>query len=296
MYIYQITNLINNKIYIGQTNNIKKRWSNHKNCNSPKMVIAKAIKKYGVENFKFEILLEGLTAEESDEAEVRLIQEKNSLVPNGYNVEKGGKRNNGISHYGADNSNAHLTECEAQYILDNRNIPMYILYDDFSEKITYEQFKKIYHHQTYQNLTSHSEEYPYNFEFSNQFTSTNKLDYDEVCKIRERYRNGEYWLKVYQDYSNLYPDKWTFWNIYYGNRYKLVMPEVFTEGNREKHSRMGRRGEKNGRVKLTEADVLRIRDLHKSGAKNSEIYKMYPYLTPTSVRDVINGKTWAYLL
>ena len=90
MYIYQITNLINNKIYIGQTNNIKKRWSNHKNCNSPKMVIAKAIKKYGVENFKFEILLEGLTAEESDEAEVRLIQEKNSLVPNGYNVEKGG--------------------------------------------------------------------------------------------------------------------------------------------------------------------------------------------------------------
>ena len=92
MYIYQITNLINNKIYIGQTNNIKKRWSNHKNCNSPKMVIAKAIKKYGVENFKFEILLEGLTAEESDEAEVRLIQEKNSLVPNGYNVEKGGKR------------------------------------------------------------------------------------------------------------------------------------------------------------------------------------------------------------
>lgn len=195
MYIYQITNLINNKIYIGQTNNIKKRWSNHKNCNSPKMVIAKAIKKYGVENFKFEILLEGLTAEESDEAEVRLIQEKNSLVPNGYNVEKGGKRNNGISHYGADNSNAHLTEYEAQYILDNRNIPMYILYDDFSEKITYEQFKKIYHHQTYQNLTSHSEEYPYNFEFSNQFTSTNKLDYDEVCKIRERYRDGEYWLK-----------------------------------------------------------------------------------------------------
>lgn len=44
MYIYQITNLINNKIYIGQTNNIAKRWSNHKCCSSPNMVIAKAIK------------------------------------------------------------------------------------------------------------------------------------------------------------------------------------------------------------------------------------------------------------
>ena len=56
MYLYQITNLINGKIYIGQTNNITKRWSNHKSCNSPNTVIAKAIQKYGVENFKFEIL------------------------------------------------------------------------------------------------------------------------------------------------------------------------------------------------------------------------------------------------
>ena len=28
MYVYKITNNINNKIYIGITNNYKKRWSN----------------------------------------------------------------------------------------------------------------------------------------------------------------------------------------------------------------------------------------------------------------------------
>lgn len=66
--------------------------------------------------------------------------------------------------------------------------------------------------------------------------------------------------------------------------------------NIKKHSGMGRRGEKNGRAKLTEVDVLRIRNLHKNGIKNDEIYKMYPYLTPTSVRGIINGKTWTYLL
>lgn len=50
MYVYKITNKINNKLYIGITNNYKKRWANHKCCNSPNMIIAKAIKKYGVQN------------------------------------------------------------------------------------------------------------------------------------------------------------------------------------------------------------------------------------------------------
>ena len=31
MYVYKITNNINNKVYIGITNNYKKRWSNEKN-------------------------------------------------------------------------------------------------------------------------------------------------------------------------------------------------------------------------------------------------------------------------
>lgn len=91
MYLYQITNLINNKKYIGQTNNIQKRWSNHKCCNSPNMVIAKAIKKYGVDNFKFEVLYKDIPIDKIDDLERKIIQEKNTLVPNGYNVSKGGQ-------------------------------------------------------------------------------------------------------------------------------------------------------------------------------------------------------------
>lgn len=77
MYLYQITNLINGKLYIGQTNNIEKRWSNHKCCNCPDMAIAKAIKKYGVENFKFEVLFRNVPIEEIDELEIKTIKEKN---------------------------------------------------------------------------------------------------------------------------------------------------------------------------------------------------------------------------
>lgn len=295
MYIYQITNLINNKIYIGQTNNIAKRWSNHKCCNSPNMVIAKAIKKYGVENFKFEILYRNIPIEQIDELEQKVIAKKNCRVPNGYNVALGGAEHTDIHLYGADNSNAHLTQEEAQYILDNRNQPIYLLYSEFSDKISYEAFCKVYHNQTYQNLTTTASEYPYNREFACQFTSGN-LEYDDICNIRSRYANGEYWRDVYKDYLWACDNEWSFWNIYYGNRYKLVMPEVFTEANRKKHSSFKNQGAANGRAKLTEEDVLTIRRLHNEGISNSELYKAYPQVSKNTIRDIINGNTWKNLL
>lgn len=55
--IYKITNTINNRCYIGQSINIRKRWIGHKNskCDYP---LYRAFKKYGIENFTFEILEE----------------------------------------------------------------------------------------------------------------------------------------------------------------------------------------------------------------------------------------------
>lgn len=69
MYVYKITNLVNNKIYIGITDNYKKRWSNEKSKSS-NQVISKAIQKYGVENFKFEVLKEGLSPEQASDLEI----------------------------------------------------------------------------------------------------------------------------------------------------------------------------------------------------------------------------------
>ena len=295
MYIYQITNLINGKIYIGQTNNIQKRWANHRCNNDPNMVIARALRKYGIDNFKFEVLLRGLTPDEANQKEIELIKEKNSLVPYGYNVATGGKRIDGVSRLGADNSNAHLTEEEAQYILDNRDKPMYVLYDLFCDKISYESFKKIYHHQTYTNLTTTVNEYPYNFEFGNQFTN-NPLEYDEIVSLRERYANGEYWRDVYKDYEWAYKNEWSFYNVYTGRSYKLIMPEVFTEENKKKHHGKTKQGAKNPKAKLTEEQVIKIRQLHKDGVSNSELYKAFPQVSSTSIRDIINGKTWKHLL
>ena len=295
MYIYQITNLINNKIYIGQTNNITKRWSNHRCCNSPNMIIAKAIKKYGINNFKFEVLFKGLSEEEANEKEILLIKEKNCKIPHGYNICDGGNGTMGVQKFGSDNSNSHLTEEEAQYILDNRNIPMYVLYDDFRDKISYQTFKNIYNHKTYTNLEAHSEIYPYNFEFSCQFNNGSVLEYDDIIDIRKRYSNGEYWKNVFQDYKNIYPDEWSFWNVYNGNRFRYVMPEVFSEENKKKHSLLAsnkRTGENNGRAKLNKEQVIKIKQLHQNGVSNSDIYKEFPQVSKVSIRNILSGKTW----
>ena len=54
--IYKITNLVNNKVYIGASKNIEKRWSEHKRrADSP---IHSDLEALGEENFKFEVLLE----------------------------------------------------------------------------------------------------------------------------------------------------------------------------------------------------------------------------------------------
>lgn len=78
------------KRYIGITcQQVKKRWSNGKGYR--KQVFYNAIKKYGWDNFKHEILFEKLTKNEAEEKERELISYyKSNQRDNGYNIDFGG--------------------------------------------------------------------------------------------------------------------------------------------------------------------------------------------------------------
>ena len=60
--IYKIENLINGKVYIGQSNNIERRFSQHQSSYEQKRFLDKplykAFAKYGIENFSFTIIEE----------------------------------------------------------------------------------------------------------------------------------------------------------------------------------------------------------------------------------------------
>lgn len=93
--IYKITNLINNKVYIGQTKQYYlDRWSQHKSHAKTGLSnhkLARALRKYGEENFIIEIV-EQCSYEELDEKETYWIEYYDS-IKNGYNILTGGQKN-----------------------------------------------------------------------------------------------------------------------------------------------------------------------------------------------------------
>jgi hypothetical protein len=89
MVIYKITNKINSKTYIGQTTrDLAQRWKEHCRDFSQRKLY-RAIQKYGVENFKAEIIQNCSSLSELNNQEVFWINKHNS-IRNGYNIRHGG--------------------------------------------------------------------------------------------------------------------------------------------------------------------------------------------------------------
>lgn len=90
--IYRIWNKFSGRSYIGQSVNIFRRWAQHSNMvYGKKQEITKAIAKYGIDNFSFEVL-EVCLAEDLNRLEKFYIEKFNSLHPNGYNMTAGGSK------------------------------------------------------------------------------------------------------------------------------------------------------------------------------------------------------------
>ena len=90
-FIYKITNLINNKCYIGKTErSIEKRWKEHlRKRNDLDLPLYRALNKYGINNFQIE-QLEECSSQIIDERETYWITYYNSCEQ-GYNCTLGGE-------------------------------------------------------------------------------------------------------------------------------------------------------------------------------------------------------------
>ena len=93
--IYKITNTITGDFYIGSSNNVKRRWVEHK-CqsvwkNQPNNPMYQDMQKFGVDKFAFEILAE-VEADKLKETEQQFIEilkpTYNNRNANGFDFER----------------------------------------------------------------------------------------------------------------------------------------------------------------------------------------------------------------
>lgn len=92
--IYKIQNKKNQKVYIGKSINIEKRWKTHQiflnNNKHQNQHLQNAWNKYGADNFEFSVLYE-CSEDQLNEAEKKYISQYNSMdVEYGYNLREGG--------------------------------------------------------------------------------------------------------------------------------------------------------------------------------------------------------------
>lgn len=229
--IYKITNLVNNKCYIGKTNNIERRWQDHKRLalteghKEYNKVLYQAMRKYGLENFIFEIIENLDDYSISGEREQYWIKYYDSYY-NGYNESFGGDGGSAKGHCaGESNGRAKLTK-------------------------------------------------------------------EDVITIRKLYQEGMSQKECFE----LFKEKITlggFKSVWTGRTWKDVMPEVFTEENKQRNARMGRGLKGKADRKLSPEEVQEIRKQKKNGESPSVVYIKYcERLSKSSFDDIWYNRTY----
>ena len=225
--IYKITNLVNGHSYIGLSTNIEKRFCYHKNpynWNREKdKTLYKAILKYGIDNFNFEIL-EECSIEELSEKEKFYI-DKYDTFHNGYNMTAGGEDNSGDSHPRHKLTKEDVIDIRTRYANLERRKNVYELYKD---RIGESGFGKIWKGETWKTIMM--EVYtPENKKFHAHNTANigsqngrSRLTEQEVREIRTRRKNGEKLSDVYKDYQDKLT-KGSFTNIWSYQNWKNIV-------------------------------------------------------------------------
>lgn len=102
-----------------------------------------------------------------------------------------------------------------------------------------------------------------------------KLSLQDVVNIRKAYANHERKILVEERYRDKIGHS-GFHKIWNGTTWPDVMPEVFTNENKDFHrNNTGCPGSMNGRALLNEKDVYNIRVQKKDGRTLSEVYEQY---------------------
>lgn len=227
--IYLIKNIVNNKIYIGQSIDIRRRWLEHLRSGQPEKYsikserdtntpIHKAMQKYGVENF-FITILEECSKDLLDIREQYWILKLSSNIKSiGYNIGNGGQKN--FSLKGENHSQAKLTQKDVDKIIllleQNK-----LSFQDIANKFHVSR-STICMINTGKTWCNKNLNYPIRKEFFNLKGENNasaKITDEEVLEIRKLQSQGYSVSNLPKKYSNKL-GKSSLYNIFNGTTFK----------------------------------------------------------------------------
>lgn len=125
--IYKITSPTN-RIYIGQSRDIERRWRYYySNIITIKQHIKlhRSILKYGVENHKFEVI-EECSIEQLDEREIHWINHYDS-IKQGLNVGLGGSGGNGLLNKGKKHTSTTINKMKQWWNMNKKSRPQEVI-------------------------------------------------------------------------------------------------------------------------------------------------------------------------
>ena len=219
--IYKITNKQTGKSYIGQSNDINRRFKEHQTAGSKSRIpVDIAIQKYGKENFLYEII-EECNIEQLDQQEIYWIQYFDSFN-NGYNCNTGGKQQS----IGELNGKAKLTEEDIKTIriAYNEHQKQKEVYENYKDLISFNHFQNIWQGRVWKHImpevfTEENKQY-YIYENSKGESSNSSIfTNEEIMTIRTRYIN-ESAKQIYEDYKDrikFQSFQMILWGRYYNN-------------------------------------------------------------------------------
>ena len=218
--IYKYQNKINGHIYIGQSINLEQRKCSHKNAAFNENAcdyncqFHQAVRKYGWDNFDYEVIAE-ITPEEYsqsllNELEKFFIKYYNSFE-NGYNATEGGDHVIGNTiQKGEKNGRSLLYKEDVEYIREcyNNHIPFKQVYEEFKDVISKRGLQNVWWFNTWKDIHPeyHTEENKYWHSHqakanSSEVAAQNQRSFskEQVYQMRQEYDNGktpkEIWLK-----------------------------------------------------------------------------------------------------